>query len=598
MMMLWHDERLRPAAHNPQQLVTGLVAFAIPLLIGGGLLLGYNQVRFGNPFDTGYHFDSGEGFTTPIDQGFWGLIFSPYRGVFWHTPLFFATLFAFVPFLRRHRLEALTVGTLSLVLIGLYSMWWMWWGGFAWGPRFLVPLTPFWVLPLGSWVENAISMPPSTVTYRSRSTAFSAWIRSLGASGIALCLLALTSVIVQISAVTTNYVNYEIELRGIFPTDWGDPLAFGPPAQSIADMRHSPVLGQFKLMLDGFVINTDLAWLWASGNVQWLVVLVGGAVLLTLTAALVSWWLAAGTTETDPQAPGWPVQVLVVTLPLILIAVWSGEVTRNPRYGDPGQGYRAVLEEICATATEKDAVVSIAPYAYHIPMNWMATYCDLGLPIYGYAKNSFDQAEAQQVLNGVELESDRIWFVTAGLPVSDPENTIERWLANTAYKANDEWHGDYRLVRYGTSQSLKNKPGVALNLPMRGARGMTVTVLDTRSPELVVAGEILPVDIFYELATEINVDLRWFVQLISPEGYVTSQLDTGPMDGYARFTSLEVGREQLERAGLEIPANAKTGVYQLIAGLYDPNAEGAPRFIAPDGSDFVELGKVTVEAKE
>jgi hypothetical protein len=330
---------------------------------------------------------------------------------------------------------------------------------------------------------------------------------------------------------------------------------------------------------------------------------IGGAVLLdTDCLALVSWWLD-GRHHRDaipkPCLAG-PLQVLVVTLPTNSDrGRGAGEVSRNPQLRRPrAQGYRAVLEEICATATEKDAVVSIAPYAYHIPMNWMATYCDLGLPIYGYAKNSFDQAEAQQVLNGVELESDRIWFVTAGLPVSDPENTIERWLANTAYKANDEWHGDYRLVRYGTSQSLKNKPGVALNLPMRGARGMTVTVLDTRSPELVVAGEILPVDIFYELATEINVDLRWFVQLISPEGYVTSQLDTGPMDGYARFTSLEVGREQLERAGLEIPANAKTGVYQLIAGLYDPNAEGAPRFIAPDGSDFVELGKVTVEAKE
>ncbi len=592
------NDDTKHAVRSTQHLFTGLIAFAIPLLIGGSLLLGYNLIRFGNPFDTGYHFDSGEGFTTPIGQGFWGLVASPYRGVFWHTPLFFATIFAFLPFFRRHRLEALIIGTLSLVLIGLYSMWWMWWGGFAWGPRFLVPLTPFWVLPLGPWVENAIIVPPSATPHRKRTTVFSAWIRSLGASGIALGLLALTSLIVQISAVTVNYVNYEIELRGLFPTDWADPLAFGPPAQSIMDMQYSPVIGQFKLMLAGFVINTDLAWLWASGNVQWLVVLVGGAVLLTLTVGLVSWWLAAGPTNKENQVPGWPVRLLVLILPLILIAVWSGEVTRNPHYGDPGQGYRAVLEEICTSATENDAIVSIAPYAYHVPMNWMATHCDLGLPIYGYAKNSFDQPEAQQVLNEVELESDRIWFVTAGLPVSDPENTIERWLADTAYKADDDWHGDYRLVRYGTPQSLEDEQAIALNLPMRGARGMTVTVLNTRSPDMVVAGEIMPVDIFYELATEINVDLRWFVQLISPEGYVTAQLDTGPIDGYAQFTGLEVGKEQLERAGLEIPANAKDGVYQLIAGLYDPNAEGAPRFIAPDGSDFVELGKVTVEAKE
>ena len=61
----------------------------------------------------------------------------------------------------------------------------------------------------------------------------------------------------------------------------------------------------------------------------------------------------------------------MLILPLALIAVWSGEVTRNSHYGDPGQGYRAVLEEICTGATENDAIITIAPYAYQIPMNWM-----------------------------------------------------------------------------------------------------------------------------------------------------------------------------------------------------------------------------------
>ena len=112
------------------------------------LLVAYNQVRFGSPFDTGYHFESGEGFTTPIWQGFWGLIFSPYRSVFLHTPLFIASLIAFVPFVRRHRSEGGLLPPSASSLVLMYSAWWMWWGGFAWGPRFLVPLTPFWVIVL------------------------------------------------------------------------------------------------------------------------------------------------------------------------------------------------------------------------------------------------------------------------------------------------------------------------------------------------------------------------------------------------------------------------------------------------------------------
>ena len=134
--------------------LTGLAAFAAPLALTGVLLVAYNLARFGSPFDTGYHFESGEGFTTPVWQGLWGLLFSPYRSVFLHTPLFIASVLAFVPFYRRHRSEAIIIAALSAALILLYSAWWMWWGGFAWGPRFLVPLTPFWVLLLAPVVEG------------------------------------------------------------------------------------------------------------------------------------------------------------------------------------------------------------------------------------------------------------------------------------------------------------------------------------------------------------------------------------------------------------------------------------------------------------
>ena len=93
----------------------GLLAFAVPVLVTGLLLMAYNLARFGSPFDTGYHFDSGEGFTTPIWQGFWGLLFSPYRSVFLHTPLFIASAIAFVPFVRRHRSEGIVIGARSAV---------------------------------------------------------------------------------------------------------------------------------------------------------------------------------------------------------------------------------------------------------------------------------------------------------------------------------------------------------------------------------------------------------------------------------------------------------------------------------------------------
>ena len=246
--------------------------------------LAYNGVRFGNPFDTGYHFESGEGFTTPIWQGFWGLIFSPYRGVFWHTPLFLASLFAYIPFLRRHRSEGIAIGGLSLILVLVYSAWWMWWGGFAWGPRFLVPLTPFWVLLLAPLLAGARfatrpAQPRNTPTRDQAhphgpsmaslpSRCWSRWARS-----------------------PMNFVNYEITLRGLYPTAWDDPLQYGPPAQAITDLLDSPVIGQFRLMRENLVANTDLAWLHADGEILWLVLVIGGAAIATLGGLLLGWWL-------------------------------------------------------------------------------------------------------------------------------------------------------------------------------------------------------------------------------------------------------------------------------------------------------------------
>ena len=65
----------------------------------------------------------------------------------------------------------------------------------------------------------------------------------------------------------------------------------------------------------------------------------------------------------------------------------------------------------------------------------------------------------------------------------------------------------------------------------------------------------------------------------------------------AHAEPLHQAEDLVERAGLQIPLDAAPGTYQLIAGLYNPQEEGGPRLRSPDGSDFVELGKVMIEAR-
>lgn len=596
---LWYDQRDLAAAERStrdrlQPIIKGLILFAIPILIGGALLLAYNQARFGSLFSTGYHFDQGEGFNNPIHKGLYGLLLSPYRGVFWFTPLFIATIAAYPLFVRKHKYEAIFIGALSALFIIMYSLWWMWWAGFAWGPRFLVPLAAFWVLPLAPFLARLDVRLREAWTAPKRD-----WQAMLAAPGITGWLFALVvaiSVIVQVASVTVNFVNFEIILRQSYPTDWENPLLYGPPAQNLLKFTDSPVIGQFRLMDLGIAINTDLAWLWQDGNFQLLIMAFGGAVLFTLLLMLADWWAHAD--NKYARMPSLPVQMLAVLLPILLGGIWITEVSHNPHYGNPQRGYRAILTDICEQSQPDDSVVTVAPFAYQVPMNWFATDCWKTPPIYGYAVDSMQHEEAQKVMARILEDEGRIWFVTGGLPPNDPENTLERWLADTSYKATDTWYEDYRLLAYATPRALDDVELKKIGIPLVGNQTSQVLINGFRMPKNVQAGDAVPVEIHFNIDGPNDANLRWFVQVLTVTGYPVALLDTAPDDGYTPFSALPYQENLVERAGLLLPDDLPAGNYQVIGGLYNPDSPDGERLHAPDGRDAIQFGTITVESKD
>lgn len=106
----------------------------------------YNWSRFGSFFETGYGREAGS-FTTPFAIGFLGLIASPAKGIVWYCPVLLLALAGGLGFFRRDRGCALTILAASAAWLLLISRYYQWFGGGSWGPRFLVPLLPLWVLP-------------------------------------------------------------------------------------------------------------------------------------------------------------------------------------------------------------------------------------------------------------------------------------------------------------------------------------------------------------------------------------------------------------------------------------------------------------------
>jgi len=128
------------------------------------LWMAYNLAIFGKPIAFGYRYAplfrevNTAGFFSlvgPQMEAFWGITFSPYRGLFFLSPILLLALPGFVVLFSRRawRAEASVSlwACLSFFLFNMSSL--MWDGGYAIGPRYLVPMLPFLILPLAAFLE-------------------------------------------------------------------------------------------------------------------------------------------------------------------------------------------------------------------------------------------------------------------------------------------------------------------------------------------------------------------------------------------------------------------------------------------------------------
>lgn len=83
------------------------------------------------------------------------LTFSPDRGLFLYSPIFALAVFGILGALRRINLEKATLIATVLLLVFLYSSWGDPWGGWAFGPRYLIPALAILSLFISSWLTGA-----------------------------------------------------------------------------------------------------------------------------------------------------------------------------------------------------------------------------------------------------------------------------------------------------------------------------------------------------------------------------------------------------------------------------------------------------------
>ena len=138
-----------------------LIFFAPPFLAFLCLQFWHNAIRYGSVWQFGYHTgrDSMFGFCTPLYVGLWGLLASPGKSFFLYAPVTLLGLVSAKEFLRKRRPQAFLFLSVTLTYTILHACWWAWAGDWAWGPRFLLVITPYLILPTGLFFEKWTSRP-------------------------------------------------------------------------------------------------------------------------------------------------------------------------------------------------------------------------------------------------------------------------------------------------------------------------------------------------------------------------------------------------------------------------------------------------------
>jgi hypothetical protein len=516
------------------------------LVCGLGGYAWYNTYRFGSPVATGYQFSLGENFSTPPWIGFYGLLFSPFRGLFWFSPILLAAPFGIGRSWARHRWETLVALCLSGFYILLFSAWWMWWGGFAWGPRFLLPVVPFillltaplWELPRARWV---------------------------------LWGLALISLSVQILAVSADFSLTETVLEN----------TFGHPERSAAmvDPRWSPILLQARHLAQGF---WDIAWK-TIGVGAWPVVagsLFG--IILALIGLLAHRRLRPAVVSACLLIAGLVVVGLSYGMGLSLVSRYNSE---QPFDQNVVKADRVIAEQ----AAPDDVLVTLAPFDYASVMNW----ADTPLSTVGLAPHPAPLRPQEEHFLADALERPRglTWLLAARIPPGSLDAAAEHWLAENGFLAYQQWFGDLRLLAYGpASNPVRN-----LDLAAQFDGGIWLDqVVFYDWPAL--SGQPLRLETRWRATGPVAANYTLFLHLLDHNGQLVAGLDGVPVNGYRPTTTWQPDEIISDRRALLLPAGLAPGQYTVEIGLYDGGTgQRLPVHVNGETQDKVSITAVPVE---
>ncbi len=157
--------------------------------------------------------------------------------------------------------------------------------------------------------------------------------------------------------------------------------------------------------------------------------------------------------------------------------------------------------------------------------------------------------------------------------------------------------GEMVPIGYVTVGEIESRPTSLFAQPAE-LDGKVALLGVTPAPKpVVVRGESLNLELFWQTMTEMDSNYTGFVHLIDEDGALIAQHDHLPRNGFLPTTIWKEGLVVADGYTIVVPEDANPGVYTLVAGMYDLE-NGARLQVWQNGinvGDSVQLAQIEVQ---
>jgi len=173
---------------------------------------------------------------------------------------------------------------------------------------------------------------------------------------------------------------------------------------------------------------------------------------------------------------------------------------------------------------------------------------------------------------------------------ADQNGWYERWLDAHAYRADQQWIGNIRLVAYAAPVATLENKAVQANF---GGQVELISAATTLSKANTVhEGDMLPLHLTWRALAQLSPRYKVFVHVGLPDAPPIAQNDSEPMQGTRSTDTWPTDQTFEDQRAVWIKPGTPPGTYTLSLGLYNP-ATGQ-RLKLPDGADRLNLADVVV----